>query len=124
MVKNVPKMAKIISGTSYMVDNNIFNIFSFFNFFLRILFRPCFLEFFLKIQTNYRGSTVPKKKVEKQKKVKMSLFIIYEAPKIISSIFLSIFDNFYPISPAIFAPEQKFAIDHFRDPPILDRLGK
>ena len=49
MVKNVPKMAEIISGTSYMVDNNIFNIFSFFNIFLRILFRPWFLEFFLKI---------------------------------------------------------------------------
>ena len=38
--------------------------------------------------------------------------------------FWPIFDHFYPISPAIFALEQKFAIDHFRDPPILDRLGK
>ena len=47
MVKNAPKMAEIILGTSYMVDNNIFNIFSFFNFFFRILFRPCLFEFFL-----------------------------------------------------------------------------
>ena len=62
MVKNVPKMAEIILGTSHMIDNKIFNIFSFFNFFLWILFRPCFLEFFLKILTNYRGSTVPKRK--------------------------------------------------------------
>ena len=38
--------------------------------------------------------------------------------------FWPIFDHFYPISPAIFAPEQKFAIDHFRDSPILDRVGK
>ena len=34
------------------------------------------------------------------------------------------FDHFYPISPEIFALEQKFAIDHFRDPLILHRLGK
>ena len=38
--------------------------------------------------------------------------------------FWPIFDHFYPISPAIFALEQKLAIDHFRDPPIFDRLGK
>ena len=38
--------------------------------------------------------------------------------------FWPIFDHFYPISPAIFALEQKFAIDYFRDPPILDLLGK
>ena len=68
MVKNVPKMAEIILGTSHMIDNKIFNIFSFFNFFLWILFRPCFLEFFLKILTNYRGSTVPKRKSWKTKK--------------------------------------------------------
>ena len=98
MVKNVPKMAEIILGTSHMIDNKIFNIFSFFNFFLWILFRPCFLEFFLKILTNYRGSTVPKRKRWKTKKVKMSLFIMYEAPKIISSIFcpfLTIFTLFH-----------------------------
>ena len=57
MVKNVPKMAEIILGTSHMIDNKIFNIFRFFNFFLWILFRPCFLEFFLKILTKYRGPT-------------------------------------------------------------------
>ena len=124
MVKNVPKMAEIILGTSHMIDNKIFKIFSFFNFFLWILFRPCFLEFFLKILTNYRGSTVPKRKSWKTKKGKNVIIYHIWGPQNNFIHFLSIFDNFYPISPAIFAVMQKFAIDHFRDPSILDRLGK
>ena len=98
MVKNVPKMAEIIFGTSHMIDNNIFNIFSFFNFFLWILLDPVFKSFFLKLWQTTGVLQYRKEKVEKQKKVKMSLFIIYEAPKIISSIFcpfLTIFSLFH-----------------------------
>ena len=41
------------------------------------------------------------------------------------SHFLPIFNHYhYPISHAIFPLKQKFAIDHFRDPPILNWLGK
>ena len=54
----------------------------------------------------------------------MLLFIIYEAPQNNFIIFWPIFDHFYPISPAMFAPEQIFTIDHFRAPLILDQLGK
>ena len=42
MVKNVPKMAEIIFGTLCMVDNNIFNIFSFFNFSFGYFLDPVF----------------------------------------------------------------------------------
>ena len=54
----------------------------------------------------------------------MRLFIICEAPKNNFSHFWPIFDHFYPISPVFFAPEQNFAIDHFKDPSNLNLLGK
>ena len=44
--------------------------------------RPCFLEFFLKILTNYRGSTVPKRKSWKTKKGKnVIIYHIWGPPK-------------------------------------------
>ena len=58
MVKNGPKMAEIIFGATHMIKNNIFNIFSFSTFSFGYFLDPDFLEFFLKILTKYRGSTV------------------------------------------------------------------
>ena len=66
----------------------------------------------------------PKEIVEKTKNVKNVIIYHMSGPQNNFSHFWPIFDHFYPISPAIFAPEQKFAIDHFRDPTILDQLGK
>ena len=117
MVKNVPKMAEIISGTSYMVDNNIFNIFSFFNFFLRILFRPCFLEFFLKIQTNYRGSTVPKRKSWKTKKGKnVIIYHIWGPQNNFIHFFVHIW-QFLPYFTCNFCSTAKIRHRSFQGPP-------
>ena len=117
MVKNVPKMAEIILGTSYMVDNNIFNIFSFFNFFLRILFRPCFLEFFLKIQTNYRGSTVPKRKSWKTKKGKnVIIYHIWGPQNNFIHFFVHIW-QFLPYFTCNFCSTAKIRHRSFQGPP-------
>ena len=86
MVKIVPKMAEIIMRTSHMIDNKIFNIFIFFYFFLWILLRPCFFRVFSLNSDKIQGVLEQRKeKVEKQKMLKILLFIICEAPKIISS---------------------------------------
>ena len=81
-----------------MINNNIFYIFSFFNCFLWILFRPWFLEFFLKILKKYRGSTVLKRKSWKTKNVKNVIIYHMWGPPKISTIlkpFLAIFTLFH-----------------------------
>ena len=98
MVKNGPKMAEIILGASPMLNNNIFNIFSFSTFSFRYFLDPVFYSFFLKFWQNTGVLQYRKEKVEKQKMLKMLLFIICEAPKIISAIlgpFLTIFTLFH-----------------------------
>ena len=124
MVKNGPKMPKIILRASLMIDINIFNIFLFFNFFFSVLYNPCICQNFKKKTLNTGSNKYPKEKVEKTKNVKnVNIYHIWD-PKNNISHFWPILDHFYPISPANFLSEQNFAIDHFRDPPILDRLGK
>ena len=63
-----------------MINNNIFNIICFltfsFGYFLDLVFRAIFFKF----GQNTGFVKYPKEKVEKQKMLKMSLFIICEAP--------------------------------------------
>merc|ERR1711978_395821 len=81
-----------------MINNNIFNIFCFstftFGYFTNRLLWPN-LE---KIALKTRSRKYPIEKVEKQKMLKMLLFIICEAPQKISTIFkpfLTIFTLFH-----------------------------
>merc|ERR1739836_370240 len=87
MAKNGFKMVEIFLGTSHMICNNIFNIFCFlifsFWYFLDLVFRAIFSKF----GQNTGFVKYPKEKVEKQKMLKMLSFVIYEAPKKISTIF-------------------------------------
>ena len=98
MVKNGSKMDEIILGASHMKNNIIFNIFCFltfsFGYFLDLVFRAIFSKF----GQNTGFVKYPKEKVEKQKMLKMLLFIICEAPQKISTIFkpfLAIFTLFH-----------------------------
>ena len=86
MAKNCPKMDEINFEVSHMINDNIVNIFLFstfsFAYFLDSVFRVIFQKFcknsgFVKYQ---------KEKVEKQKMLRMLLFIICETPKLISAI--------------------------------------
>ena len=124
MVKIGPKMEEIIFGASHMINNNIFNIFCFSTFSFRYCKTPVFWQNSKKKTLKTGSKKYPKEKVEETKNFKN--FIIYHiwAPKNNFSQFWPIFNHFYPISPEFFALEQKFAIDHFRDPPIHDWLGK
>ena len=81
-----------------MINNNIFNIFSFltfsFGYFLDLVFRAIFFKF----GQNTGFVKYPKEKVEKQKMLKMLLLVICEVPKKISTIFkpfLAIFTLFH-----------------------------
>ena len=69
-----------------MINNNIFNIFSFssfpFGYFLDLVFGAIFS----KIGQNTGFVKYPKEKVEKQKILKMLLFIICESPQKNSTI--------------------------------------
>ena len=107
-----------------MIDNDISNIFCFYTFSFWYFLGPVFRAGFSIIGQNTGLVIVPKRKNKKFEMLLMLLFDMCDAPQNIFSHFLPIFDHFYPISPAIFALEQKFAIDHFRDPPILKWLGK
>ena len=46
MAKIGLKMVEIFWGASHMINNNIFNIFLFFNFFFWVLYKPCILAKF------------------------------------------------------------------------------
>ena len=98
MAKNGLKMVEIILGASHMINNNIFNIFCFltfsFGYFLDLVFRAIFSIF----GQNTGCVKYPKEKVEKQKMLKMLLFIICEAPPKMSTLFwsfLAIFTLFH-----------------------------
>ena len=77
-----------------MINNDIFNIFSFSTFSLGYFFDPVFRAIFLKFSQNSGFVKYPKEKVEKLKMLKMLLFIIFEPPKKISTIFLPFFAIF------------------------------
>merc|ERR1712214_277328 len=100
-----------------MINNNIFSIFCFsFWYFLDLVFRAIFSKF-----GQYTGFVkYPKEKVKKQKMLKMLLFIIFEAPKKISTIF----GHFYPISLEILAISPKTRIRQFGQNQILIPTGK
>ena len=87
MAKNGQKMAEIFWGASDMINNNIFSIFCFSTFSLGYFWDPVFKAIFLKFIQNAGLVKYPREKVEKQKMLKMLLFIICEAPKKISAIF-------------------------------------
>ena len=63
-----------------MIDNNIFNIFSFSTFSLVYFLDPVFRAIFLNFSQNAGFVKYPREKVEKLKMLKMLLFIICEAP--------------------------------------------
>ena len=87
MAKNGLKMVEIFGGASHMINNNILTFFVFkllvFGYFLDLVFRAIFSKF----GQNTGFVKYPKEKVEKLKMLKMSLFIIHEAPKKISTVF-------------------------------------
>ena len=81
-----------------MINNNIFNIFSFSTFSLVYFLDPVFRAIFLNFSQNAGFVKYPREKVEKLKMLKMLLFIICEAPKKISTLFghfLAIFTLFH-----------------------------
>ena len=98
MAKIGLKMVEIFWGASHMINNNIFNIFNFSTFSLGYFLDPVFRAIFLKFSQNAGFVKYPREKVKKQKMLQMLLFIIYEAPKKISTIFwpfLAIFTLFH-----------------------------
>ena len=81
-----------------MINNNIFNIFSFSTFSLGYFTNPAFWLNFKKIALKTGSKKYPREKVEKLKMLKMLLFIICEAPQKISTLFwpfLAIFTLFH-----------------------------
>ena len=54
MVKNGPKMAEIILGATYMLNNNIWNIFSFSAYTFSYLFSELISLDFVKIKGLYK----------------------------------------------------------------------
>ena len=99
MAKNGLKMAEIFfEGASHVVKNNIFNIFCFSTFSFGYFTNPVFWPNLEKKALKTRSRKYPKEKVEKQKMLKMLLFIICEGPQKISTIlkpFLAIFTLFH-----------------------------
>ena len=87
MAKNGQKMAEIIWGASDMINNNIFSIFCFSTFSLGYFLDPVFRAIFLKFSQNAGFVKYPRGKVDKQKMLKMLLFIIVRGPQKISTIF-------------------------------------
>ena len=63
-----------------ITENNIFDIFSFLTFSFGYFRSPVFWPNLKKISLKTRSRKYPKEKVEKQKMLKMLLFIIGEAP--------------------------------------------
>ena len=82
MAKNGQKMAEIFWEASHMINNNIFSIFSFSTFSLGYFTNPAFWINFKKIALKTGSQKYLRKKVEKQKMLKMLLYIICEAPQI------------------------------------------
>ena len=81
-----------------MINNDIFNIFSFSNFSLGYFLDSVFRAIFLKYSQNSGFVKYPKEKVEKLKMLKMSLYMICEAPQKNSTSFwpfLAIFTLFH-----------------------------
>ena len=70
-----------------MINNDIFNIFSFTTFSLGLFTNSKFWLNFKKIALKTGLRKYPREKVEKQKKLKMSSFIICEVPQKFSTIF-------------------------------------
>ena len=98
MAKNGFKMVEIFLGASHMINDYIFNIFCFSTFSFGYFTNPVFWPNLEKIALKTRSRKYPKEKVEKQKMLKMLLFIICEAPQKISTIFkpfLAIFTLFH-----------------------------
>ena len=95
MAKNGQKMVEIFLGGSYMISNNIFSIFCFSTFSLGYFTNPAFWINFKKIALKTGSQKYPREKVEKQKMLKMLLFIISEAPK----KFQPFFGHFWPFLP-------------------------
>ena len=98
MAKKGQKLVEFFLGTSHMIKNNIFNIFCFSTFSLGYFTNSAFWINFKKIALKTGSQKYPRKKVEKQKMLKMLSFIVYEAPKKISAIFwpfLAIFTLFH-----------------------------
>ena len=81
-----------------MINDNIFNIFSFLTFSFGYFRNPVFWPNLKKIAPKTRSKKYPKEKVKKLKMLKMLLFIICEAPPKKFNIFEAIFGHFYPIS--------------------------
>ena len=124
MAKNGLKMVEIFLGTSHMTSNNIFNIFCFSTFSFGYFTNPVFWPNLEKKALKTRSRKYPKEKVEKQKMLKMLLFIICEAPQKISTLFLAIFGHFYPISLDKFALTPKTRLPQFTRNLILTPTGK
>ena len=103
MAKNGQKIVEIFWGASHIINNDIFNIFSFSTFSFGYFTNPEFLLNFKKIAVKTGSKKYPREKVEKLKMLKMSLFIICEAPQKNFNHFLAIFGQFYPISLEKFA---------------------
>ena len=98
MAKNGQKMAEINFGVSYIIIFFIFNFFCFSTFTFSYFLEQVFWVKFLKFCQNSGLLKYQMEKVEKQKKVKMKKFIMYETPKLISAIFwqfLAIFTLFH-----------------------------
>ena len=94
MAKKGQKMVENFFGAQRMINNDIFNIFSFLTFSLGYFLDPVFRAIFLKFSQNSGFVKYPKEKVEKLKMLKMSLFMICEAPQKISTIFGPFLANF------------------------------
>ena len=84
MAKNGQKMAEINFGVSYIIIFFIFNFFCFSTFTFSYFLEQVFWVKFLKFCQNSGLLKYQMEKVEKQKKVKMKKFIMYETPKLIS----------------------------------------
>ena len=87
MAKNGPKIVEIFWGASHIINNDIFNIFSFSTFSFGYFTNPEFWLNFKKIALKTGSRKYPREKVEELKMLKMSLFIIHEPPKKIATIF-------------------------------------
>ena len=98
MAKNGPKMTEINLGVSHMINDNIFNIFSFSTFSFVYFLDPVFRVISFKFCQNSGFLKYQKEKVEKQKMLKMLSFITCETHNLISAIFgpfLPIFTLFH-----------------------------
>jgi len=124
MAKNGQKIVEIFWGASHIINNDIFNIFSFSTFSFGYFTNPEFWLYFKKIALKTESRKYPREKVEKLKMLKMSLFIICEAPQKNFNHFLAIFGHFYPISFEKFALTPKTRTPQFTRNLILTPTGK